>query len=135
MQLRTTCRNTVISGTLLIWIIKFFVRPYLHPSGAAGFFCGVAPNLLGSFLVPFAAHWLYTHPRLFNGRLLRFAFFADVRLICLLGFALGLVNEYLQLIPLFGRTFDPFDILFSALGLVIACASFTVIQRRYAVLR
>jgi glycopeptide antibiotics resistance protein len=124
----------VVAGTLFIWAIKFFIRPYLHPAGVPGFLCGVAPNGIGSFLVPFAAYWLYTHPRFFNGRLLRFTFFSDVRLVCLFGFGLGVVNEYLQLVPVFGRTFDVFDILSSAVGLLLSCALFTTMQRRYAVL-
>lgn len=130
MQLRTNCRNLVVAGTLLIWTIKFFVRPFLHPTGTLGFFLGIAPNLLGSFLLPFGAYWLYTHPQFFNGRLLRFSFFSDVKFVCFFGFSLLLINEYLQLIPVFGRTFDYFDILSSAVGLVLSYYSFSALQRR-----
>ena len=130
MQLRTNCRNIVVVGTLLIWTIKFFVRPYLHPSGTTGFLLGVAPNLFGSFLIPFAAHWLYTQRPLNPERRLRFSILFDTRFICISGFLLLVVNEYLQLIPFFGRRFDYFDILFSAVGLLVSFYSFSFLQRR-----
>lgn len=130
MQLRTACKNIVVAGTLIIWLIKFFIRPFFQPTGTAGFLAGVSPNLLGSFLLPFGAYWLYTHPAFFNGRLLRFSFFSDVRIVCLFGFGLLVANEYLQLIPFFRRTYDYFDIVFSALGLVISYNSFLALQHR-----
>ena len=130
MQFRTNCRNAVVAGAILIWTIKLFVRPYFHFSPAIDFLFGIAPNLLGAYLVPFAAYWLYTHPLFFNGRLLRFSFFSDTKFVCLFGFALAVVNEYLQLIPVFGRTFDLFDILFSAVGLSGSYYHFSVLQRK-----
>ena len=130
MQLRTNCKNLVVAGTLLIWTIKFFLRPYFHPTGSLGFLAGIAPNLLGSFLVPFGAYWLYTHPLFFNGRLLRFSFFSDVRIVCVFGFCLLVINEYLQLIPVFGRTFDYYDIVSSAAGLAVSGYCFSLLQRR-----
>ena len=44
--------------------------------------------------------------------------------------SLSVINEYLQLIPFFNRTFDYNDMLFSAFGLVIACYHFMALQRR-----
>lgn len=130
MQLKTNSRNIVVLGTLLIWTVKFFIRPYLHPSGATGFLLGVAPNLVGSFLIPFAAHWLYTHRPLNPENRLRFAPFFDTRAVCISGFLLLIINEYLQLVPFFGRRFDYYDILFSAVGLLVSFYSFPVLQRR-----
>src|SRR5215208_2304440 len=101
MALRIYSKWLVIAGTLTIWIVKFFVRPYIHLDAPLKFITGVSPNLLGSFLLPFAAYWLYTHPQFFNGRLLRFNFFSDTRIVCLFGFLLVGINEYLQLIPFF----------------------------------
>jgi len=43
-------------------------------------------------------------------------------------FGMLVVNEYLQLIPIFGRTFDYFDIIFSAIGL---SASYFVFGKIY----
>lgn len=120
----------VIVGTLLIWMIKLVIRPYIHLDSSLHFIAGVAPNLIGAFLIPFAAHWLYTHSLFFNGSLMRFHFFSDTRIVCLFGFSLAAINENLQLIPIFGRTFDYLDILFSAVGLIFSYYSFTAIQRK-----
>jgi hypothetical protein len=54
---------------------------------------------------------------------------ANLRSVCLLGFGLLIFNEYLQMIPIFGRTFDYFDILFSAMGLML---SYFVFGKLYA---
>lgn len=131
MQFRTFCKNIVIAGTLAIWLIKFFIRPYFHPAGFTGFFLGIAPNLLGSFLLPFGAYWIHSYRRFFN-RLLRYTFFSNTRIVCLFGFTLLVVNEYLQLIPFFRRTFDYYDIVSSAIGLSASYCCFSAIQRRQA---
>jgi hypothetical protein len=130
MQLRNYCKWMVIVGTLLIWMIKLVIRPYVHLDTSLHFISGVAPNFLGAFLIPFAAYWLYTHSLFFNGSLMRFDFFSDTRIVCLFGFSLAVLNEYLQLVPVFGRTFDYFDILFSAVGLILSYYSFTASQRK-----
>jgi hypothetical protein len=119
----------VIVGTLLIWMIKLVIRPYVHLDASLHFISGVAPNFIGAFLIPFGAYWLYTHSLFFNGSLMRFDFFSDARIVCLFGFSLAVINEYIQLVPMFGRTFDYFDILFSAVGLIFSYYSFTAIQR------
>ncbi len=130
MEFRKLSKRIIIIGVLIIWFIKFIVRPYVPMEGFLQFTAGIAPNLLGSLLVPFAAYWLYTHPGFFNGRLLRFYFFSDTRIVCLTGFSLALVNEYLQLIPFFGRTFDYYDLVFSAVGLTLSFYSFSFLQKR-----
>lgn len=132
MELRNFSRQILIAGTLLIWTVKLLIRPLVPMEGTIEFVFGIAPNLLGSFLIPFGAYWLYTHPLFFNGRLLRFPFFSDNRFVCLFGFSLLLVNEYLQQIPVFGRTFDYYDILFSAFGLLVSYYSITRLQRRFS---
>lgn len=130
MQLRNYCKWAVIVGTLLIWMIKLVIRPYIYLDASMHFIAGVAPNFIGAFLIPFAAYWLYTHSLFFNGSLMRFNFFSDTKIVCLFGFSLAVINEYFQLIPVFGRTFDYFDILFSAIGLLLSYYSFTAIQRK-----
>lgn len=132
MQLRNYCKWIVIVGTLLIWVIKFGIRPYVPLDPSAKFIAGVSPNFFAAFLIPFAAHWLYTHSLFFNGSLMRFDFFSDTRIVCLFGFSLAVINEYLQLIPIFGRTFDYFDIVFSAVGLITSYYFFTILQRKLA---
>jgi hypothetical protein len=130
MQLRNYCKWAVIIGTVFIWIVKFGIRPFVHLDTSMKFITGVAPNFIASFLIPFAAYWLYTHSQFFNGRLMRFDFFSDTRIVCLFGFSLSVINEYLQLIPVLGRTFDYFDILFSALGLIGSYYGFSELQKR-----
>ncbi|HVX27716.1 MAG TPA: hypothetical protein VHB70_15300 [Parafilimonas sp.] len=43
----------------------------------------------------------------------------EVKLTCASGLLLVVINEYLQLIPLFHRTFDYLDILASFVGIFI----------------
>lgn len=132
MSFKHLCRQLVISGTLLIWGIKFLIRPYhLYPVGT-GFLLGVAPNLLGSFLLPFGAYWFFNGREFLMARVFRVETIYELRQLCLLSFALLVVNEYLQLIPVFGRTFDPYDILSSCLGLSAAYFSFVKLRQRYA---
>ena len=73
---------------------------------------GIAPNLVGSFLLPFGACWLFQ-------RFYRIETTGALNFICGLGLLLVVINEYLQLIPVFGRTFDYLDILFSVIGVMI----------------
>jgi len=47
-----------------------------------------------------------------------------------LGFGMLVVNEYMQLFPIFGRTFDYNDILFSSVGLIASYFAFNKIQTR-----
>lgn len=49
----------------------------------------------------------------------------------MLGFGMLVVNEYLQRISFFGRTFDYYDIIFSSVGLLAAYFVFGKIQQRY----
>lgn len=111
MQLIRLCRVSVITGTILIWIIKWGLRPYFHFDQPVKYVLGIAPNLLGSFLLPLGCYWLLR--KFIN-------LFEDVQLkaFCIICFTLLLINELLQLIPFFGRTFDYNDIAASAIGLL-----------------
>lgn len=64
-------------------------------------------------------------------RIFRIHSLNDLRIVCFIGFGLLVVNEYLQLIPLFGRTFDYYDIFFSAVGLSGAYFAFGKIMSSY----
>lgn len=104
------CRYIVITGTLLIWAIKWIIRPHFHHTEPLTYLLGIAPNLLGSFLLPFGACWLLNkYINLRNGYMLQ--------LFSIGCFILLTINELLQLIPVFGRTFDFNDIAASAIGL------------------
>lgn len=118
MELKHISKWIVIAGTLVIWLIKFAVRPYHDLGQPVNFFLGIAPNLVGSFLIPFGAYWFFSG-REFLG-FFKIHSFAVPRTVYLLGFAMVTVNEYMQLIPVFGRTFDYFDIVFSAVGLSVS---------------
>lgn len=130
MQLKQLSKNLVICGAILIWLIKLFVRP-LHWWDDAQFFLGIAPNLLGSFLIPFAAYWLFSGRNFLLARVFKIQSAYDLRIVCLLGLGMLIVNEYLQLISFFGRTFDFNDMLFSTIGLAVSYFVFGKMQQRY----
>ncbi len=110
MRLVRFCRWSVIVGTLLIWTIKWGIRPYFHFTQPTIYILGVAPNLLGSFLLPIGCYWLF---RKYINLYEEF----QLRIFCALCFVLLVLNEMLQLFPVFGRTFDYNDIAASAIGL------------------
>ncbi len=133
MELKQTSRRLVIYGTLIIWAIKFIVRPLNLFDEPAKFFMGIAPNLFGSFLIPFGAYWFFSGRNFFVARIFRIQSAYDLRLVCLLGFGMLIINEYLQLVPVFGRTFDYNDIIFSSIGLMVSYFAFSRLQQRYEV--
>src|SRR5215204_5947609 len=103
MELRQVSKWIIITGTLVIWLIKFAVRPLYNFGEPMTFFLGIAPNLLGSFLIPFGAYWFFSGREFLVARIFRIHSIADLRHVCLIGFAMLVINEYLQLIPIFGR--------------------------------
>jgi len=117
---REISKRVVITGTLLIWLIKYGIRPLLPGNEAVTFFLYIAPNLLGSFLIPFGACWFFAGRDFRVARIFRIRNYFELGKVCTLGFLMLVINEYLQRIPFFGRTFDVYDILFSAVGLGIA---------------
>jgi hypothetical protein len=132
MELKRISRRWVIVGTLIIWAIKFIVRPLSLFEDPLKFFLGIAPNLFGSFLIPFGAYWFFSGRNFLVARVFRIQSAYDLRLVCLMGLAMLIINEYLQLIPFFGRTFDLYDILFSMVGLLTSYFVFSRVQLRYA---
>lgn len=133
MTLRKLCKWYVVTGTLLIWAIKFGIRPFFFFDEPARFTLGIAPNLLGSFLIPFGAVWFFGKSDFLIARFFHIQSLHNLRMVCLTGMGLLILNEYLQLIPVFGRTFDPFDILFSAIGLCLSYVVFSRILYKYSV--
>jgi len=112
MQLKNISKWIVIAGTILIWTVKFIIRPFVHIPHSLKPFVGFAPNLIGSFLLPFGACWFFQ-------RFFKLQTQADLIFTCCFGLLLVIINEYLQLIPVFGRTFDYLDILASVAGAFI----------------
>ncbi len=133
MELKQLSKRMVIAGAILIWTIKLFIRPFFHFDQPLHFFLGIAPNFLGSFLLPFAACWFFSGRNHFIARILKVDGIADLRQFCLMGFGMLVINEYLQLIPVFGRTFDYFDILFSSFGLGLSYFVFGKLQQKLQV--
>lgn len=130
MELKLISKWIVITGTFIILIIKYLVRP-LHLLDDGGiFFLGIAPNLIGSFLIPFGAYWFFSGRNYLFARVFRIQSAYDLRQVCMLGLLMLIVNEYLQRIPFFGRTFDYSDIIFSAIGLLTAYFVFGKIRQR-----
>lgn len=109
MNLKAASKRIVIAGTLLIWTVKFVVRPFVHIPHSIKPLIGLAPNLIGSFLLPFGACWFFR-------RFFRLQRQADLIFTCSFGLLLVIINEYLQRIPVFGRTFDYLDIFSSVVG-------------------
>lgn len=120
----------IITGTLVIWTIKYGIRPLYGFDEPVRFFLNIAPNLLGSFLIPFGAYWFFSGRNFLVARVFKIETPYDLRLVCLLGFGMLVVNEYLQLIPFFGRTFDYNDIIFSSVGLLASSFVFSRLQSR-----
>jgi hypothetical protein len=133
MELKQLSKLFIITGTLIIWTIKFIIRPLHLFDDPIRFLLNIAPNLLGSFLIPFGAYWFFSGRNFLVARIFRIETSYDLRLVCLLGFGLLVVNEYLQLIPFFGRTFDYNDILSSSVGLLASYFVFGKIHQRYQV--
>lgn len=116
-------KQIVITGTLLIWFIKFIVRPYIIFPESLSLLIGVAPNLLGCFLLPFGTCW-------FLNDFLDMENTNSIRLACISTLILVIINEYLQLIPIFGRTFDYFDILASFAGVFAGYKTFLFMLKK-----
>jgi hypothetical protein len=131
MGLKQISKRLFIIGTLLIWTIKFIIRPLHRFDEPITFFLGIAPNLFGSFLIPFVAYWLFCGRDFLLARIFRIQSMYDLKLVCLMGLGMLIINEYLQRIPFFGRTFDYNDIIFSSVGLLAAYFVFGKLQQRY----
>jgi glycopeptide antibiotics resistance protein len=130
MELKQTSKWILITGALIVWAIKFLIRPLHLFEDPTRFFLNIAPNLLGSFLIPFGSYWFFSGRSFLVARIFRIQTAYDLKLVCLLGFGMLVVNEYLQMIPFFGRTFDLNDIYFSSVGLLAAYFVFNRLQLR-----
>lgn len=117
MDLKQISKWVVITGVLLILFVKFGIRPNCDCNQTLEFILGIAPNLVGSFLIPFIANLIFSGRDNLLARVFRIHSPSDLRQVCFLGFGILVINEYMQLFPIFGRTFDYFDLVFSAVGL------------------
>lgn len=128
MPLKRTSWKVLVVGVLLIWTIKFIVRPFFHIDPAWKPLVGLAPNLIGSFLLPFGACAFFL-------RIFRLETEVDLYITCSFGLLLVIINEFLQLIPVFGRTFDYLDILSSVIGVFLGHLYFRKLMVKYAAMK
>ena len=100
-------------GSFLILFVKFYVRTFLKVPPVFALVRDVAPNLLSAFIMPFGIDlFLKRWAPLVNNKALAQA--------CLAGLLFLTCNELAQLFPVFRRTFDPYDILFSCFGMSLS---------------
>lgn len=117
MDLKRISKWVVITGLSLILLVKFGIRPNCDCNQTLKFILGIAPNLLSSFLIPFIANLIFSGRDNLLAKIFRIHSPGDLLQVCFLGFGILVINEYMQQFPVFGRTFDYYDIVFSAVGL------------------
>jgi hypothetical protein len=122
MPLHLLSKRVTITLTVLVLLIKFTIRPYFYFPKPITFFLNIAPNLLGAFALLFGAFWLL------EKYFFKVQSMLQVKLVTLTFFMALIFNEYLQLIPVFGRTFDWYDIMGSAIGLSV---SYSIFSKEY----
>jgi hypothetical protein len=111
-------KKICIAGIAFIFCIKFIIRPYLHVPSYFQIFVDVAPNFICGLIFPFMIYWL-------SNNLIHLKTKLSVQAACIIAF-LGLtVNEFSHLMPIFKRTFDVHDIIFSAIGIFTNYASYS----------
>lgn len=108
----------VFVGCVLIVIVKFIIRPFVSVPPVLTLYRDVAPNLISAFLIPFGAD-------LFLRKWVQLVDKRAVMWVCVSGLAIITCNEMAQLFPIFRRTFDYFDLVFSLFGVGIGYLVFT----------
>lgn len=111
-------RSILIVGLLLIVLVKFIIRPFVVVPPSLNLCRDVAPNLISAFLIPFGAD-------LFFKKWFQLIDKRAVRWVCISGLVIISLNEIAQLFPIFRRTFDYFDLVFSLIGVSIGYLVFT----------
>ena len=130
MDLKQISKWVVISGTLLILLVKFGIRPNCNCNQTLTFILGIAPNLIASFLIPFIASFIFSGRNNFLAKIFRIDSPGNLLQVCFLGFGMLVINEYMQMFPVFGRTFDYFDLVFSSVGLTTSYFIFSKIYTK-----
>ena len=130
MGLNFSSKLITTIGSILIIVIKLGIRPFFQFQQPTQFLLNIAPNLISAFLIPFVIHIIFMQKNFLNERIFKVEVFYNLKTVCCYGFVFLLINEYCQLIPFFGRTFDYNDILFSSIGLMASYYVFSKIQHR-----
>jgi len=108
-------------GAFFILMVKFYVRAYLKVPSSLALARDVAPNLISAFILPFGID-------LFFKRWVAIVNKKSLVQVCLGGLFFLVCNEIAQLFPIFRRTFDFYDILFSCIGIAL---SYIVYQKYF----
>lgn len=108
----------LIIGLFLIVLVKFIIRPFVAVPPSLSLYRDVAPNLISAFLIPFGAD-------LFLKRWIQLIDKRSVLWLCIVGLVIISLNEIAQLFPVFRRTFDYFDLVFSLIGVSLGYLVFT----------
>jgi hypothetical protein len=111
-----------LSTFLVILLIKYGIRPLWYHHGVWGFWLGIAPNALSALVFP--AVWLGMREHRLVQRFTPMAC-QPLGPACLTALLVIGINETCQLHPVFGRTFDVYDLLFSAAGIFVGYRCFT----------
>ncbi len=105
-------------GFFIIVMVKLIIRPYVSLPPSLCLYRDVAPNLISAFLIPFVAD-------LFLKKWIQLVNKQTVLYVSLIGLVILSLNEFVQLFPIFKRTFDYFDLLFSFIGVGVGYLVFT----------
>jgi hypothetical protein len=108
----------LLVGLILILVVKFIIRPFVLVPPTFHLFQDVAPNLISAFLIPFGADVVLK-------RWIPMAEKGIVFWVCLGGLMIITLNELAQLFPVFRRTFDYNDLVFSIIGVGFGYLIFT----------
>lgn len=111
MYTRNFSKWIFICGVVIIYSTKYIIRYFVPVPSFLQPAVDVTPNFVGCFLLPFGAY-------LFTGKYINVQNPFVLKLFCIAGLTLVVINEYLQKIAVFGRTFDYLDILASFPGIV-----------------
>jgi hypothetical protein len=108
----------LLLGLILILVVKFIIRPFVIVPPSLHLFQDIAPNLISAFLIPFGADVLLKKWIPMDEK-------GIVFWVCLGGLIIITINELAQLFPVFRRTFDYNDLVFSIIGVGFGYLIFT----------
>jgi len=108
----------LLLGLILILVVKFIIRPFVIVPPSFHLFQDIAPNLISAFLIPFGADVLLKKWIPMDEK-------GIVFWVCLGGLLIITLNELAQLFPVFRRTFDYNDLVFSIIGVGFGYLIFT----------
>lgn len=125
MDLKKYSKWIFVCGVIIIYTTKYFIRYFVPVPRFLQPIVDVTPNFVGCFLLPFGAY-------LFTRRYINVQQPHVLKLFCVSGLILVIINEYLQKISVFGRTFDYLDILASFPGIIAGYIVFVKLSASFS---